>query len=268
MSKLTKTISVLTAVLSINLLAYTEAEKDLNHAIKTASEVNDGNDSNATTISIDQFKKSYFTFGRGASFLDMTGKNKKITTLYPAQSILINQKFGTKTDNNRNKKITNNKDIETLSIIEETTYQYNSGVKIQKKYQGARDSIIGEGLSNAILSSPMSKKMPLLDEYKKQTAMFWILDSVDQLRALQSYLEKNLDGDDKTMSMRIDKPVLMIKILNDPFFETLTYSDIEFLYRYFNILNEDDTYINQFFNYMHDQITTISKNIGNAKVVG
>lgn len=188
-------------------------------------------------------KKEVLTLGQNCLFLLTPGKDPYINIYQPDLDSYKVIKLGFHDEEtNKNDHITSAKQFENIIVLSEMTNIFSANIRMQKKYPGDRESKLGEALSNIFFSKDKYKGKIFIDEYKKNIPMFWVLNNVEELRSIAKYITKNLI-DIETQ----DNPLLVIKILNDPKFETLLQEDVEFLNSYFNICSTQDPEIKEFF---------------------
>lgn len=192
---------------------------------------------------IQDHKKEILSLGQNCLILITPGKDAWVKVYQPDIDAYKAIKLGYHDEKtNKNDHITNSKQFENIVVLSQMTNTVSANIRVQKKYPGDRESKVGEALSNVFFSKDAYNGKILIDEYNQNIPMFWVLNNVEELRSIAKYITKNLP--DVTNQAN---PLLVIKILNDPKFETLTQEDVVFLNSYFNICSIQDPEIKKFF---------------------
>lgn len=158
-------------------------------------------------------------------------------------------------------------DLMTLVPIRYGLTFADSKTKIDKKYEGFRDSPLGKGFENlfkmvGLLPTTGYKGTALVDEYNAGIPMKLVLSSVDQFKALKVYLRRNLAFPDVTSK----KPLLLLEILDTT--KSLDEDDKTFLNAYFDVCDPLDPAVKKFFENAQKSITKLHAKIEDAKHIG
>ena len=196
-----------------------------------------------TQVATEATKNQAFSLGRICYFNTHSGR-PYTNTLYPDLGMIRSVKC--------------NKDIENLHAVGLTTRGYSSNIKEDKKYNGGRDSVIGNVLAKVFLSHqfyphPLKIKEEgtvLVDEYKisletEGSMVFrFLLQSIDELESLAVYLSTEFDKKDITATDI--KPLLIITVDQDTALSTLSEEARTFFDAYFTIVSLTDAQVRDF----------------------
>ncbi|MBD3273375.1 hypothetical protein GF385_03450 [Candidatus Dependentiae bacterium] len=198
---------------------------------------------------INEYKNEILTLGQNSLFLIAPGKDPYVNIYQPDVDTYKVIKIGYKDKKtNKNYHIKKPEQFENIVVLSEMTNIFSANIRMQKKYSGDRESKLGEGLANVFFSKDTYEGKILIDEYNKNMPMFWVLNNVEELRAIKKYLNKNVSLENKDLSfLSKEKPLLVLKVLNDPKLEKLTENDTNFLNSYFNLFSLQDSEIKSFF---------------------
>ena len=162
---------------------------------------------------------------------------------------------------------TNPSDLENLSVVRHTMKFADSGIQIDKKCPGYRDTVMAillEGYLKAIGLMPSGeyKGTVLVDEYCQGLPMKWVLSSINEFKALKTYLLKNFVA--KNIVPAATKPLLLVEFVTAT---TLDTEDKAFLQTYFTLLDNNDQEAKTFFEQSQDKFDNIMEETKDAKVV-
>ncbi len=133
---------------------------------------------------------------------------------------------------------------------------YGSCTKGDFKLPGARDSIIGSSIANALttvgfLPLYSYEENPLVELYQENVPMMWQVKSVDELRSILGQLDARL----KELSVSPNKnAILVLRINGDPQQRTVTATDRKLLNKYFRQFSLDDEEVHDFFETMQEHM--------------
>ena len=213
---------------------------------------------------IQKHKKELLTLGQNCLFLLTQGKDAFINVYQPDINSYKVIKLGYYNEEiNSNNHLTEAEQFENMIVLSEMTNVYSANIRVQKKYPGDRESVLGEKLANIFFSENEYKGKILIDEYKSNIPMFWVLNNVEELRSIAKYITKNIEN-----ATNKEKPLLVIKILNDPKLETLIQKDIEFLNSYFNICSIQDPEVKEFFENAKENMFDRGSNMSSPRYKG
>jgi len=159
-------------------------------------------------------------------------------------------------------------DLKNMVPLRYTVKNADSGVQIDKKYDGCREAYVGIALEYFfkavnLMPSDGYKGVMLVDEYKAGKPQKWVFSNLEQLRGIKAYMlrkfaELNVIAPEK-------KPLLLLEILNGD--TKFTDDDITFLNTYFDVLDRDDARVVSFFKAvqsMHSDILDKTKDAKNV----
>ncbi len=213
---------------------------------------------------IQDHKKEILTLGQNCLFLLTPGKDAFVSIYQPDVDSYKLIKLGYyNEETNNNNHLTKSEQFENMVVLSEMTNIYSANIRVQKKYPGDRESVLGEKLANIFFSENEYKGKILIDEYKSNIPMFWVLNNVEELRSIAKYITKNIAN-----TTNEEKPLLVIKILNDPKLETLIQKDIEFLNSYFDICSIQDPEIKEFFENAKESMLDRGSNMSSPRYKG
>jgi len=144
----------------------------------------------------------------------------------------------------QNRHIQKPQDLENLKAIWLIENLYGFNCQTNKKYRGEEESFVGKLLEKVFVPNDEYPGKPLVDEYKAHIPMFWTLKNSDEFKAISKYMLQNLAEQEYIPT---EKTLLVLRIENDPKFETLDEKDREFLNTYFELFNLNDKEIKNFF---------------------
>ena len=213
----------------------------------------------------EELKKETLILGQAAFFLNTNGPDPFINVLKPDIDEVSIIKCGCKDpETETTRHIKNTDDLQNICVLDETVNGFGGNYKSKKKYAGERKSIIGKALD--IISDEYPGTI-LIDEYKKNIPMFWVLKNVDELRAIFTYMAKKFEEEKFSPTK---KNLLVLKIQNDPTLETLSKDEKTFLDAYFEVFPLTDKDVKEFFEQNKRLMLDMNNNIGrsNPKYIG
>lgn len=202
----------------------------------------------------DKFKQETFRLGQGACIFCTVGKDPYIKTIKPDIDELKIVKCGKSISKASNQKVKSPCDLENLSPLCITTLNYGGNTKSVVKYRGDREAFIGKALEYILLPLEIFQGTLLVDEYKANLPMFWMLNNVEELVAIKNYFEKNIDPE----FVPTQKTLLVLKINSDQKLENLNNECSDFLSKYFEIYPLTDSDIKEFFEKTIEAINSTS----------
>jgi hypothetical protein len=202
----------------------------------------------------DKFKQETLSLGQGACIFCTVGKDPYIKTIKPDIDELKVIKCGKSISKTANQKVKNPQDLEYLSPLCITTLNYGGNTKSVVKYRGDREAFVGRALEYILLPLETYTGTLLVDEFKANIPMFWILNNVDELVAIKNYFEKNLSPE----FVPSQKTLLVLKINSDQKLETLDKDCKTFLSKYFEIYPLTDSDVMAFFGKTLESISSTS----------
>lgn len=213
---------------------------------------------------IQDHKKELLTLGQNCLFLLTPGKDAFVSIYQPDVDSYKLIKLGYYNEKtNSNNHLTKPEQFENMIVLSEMTNIYSANIRVQKKYPGDRESVLGEKLANIFFSENEYKGKILIDEYNKNIPMFWVLNNAEELKSIAKYIIKNIVD-----TTNENKPLLVIKILDDPKLKTLIQEDIEFLNFYFNICSLQDPEIKEFFETAKENMLDRGSNMSSPRYKG
>ncbi|MFH1461847.1 MAG: hypothetical protein ABIF12_02795 [bacterium] len=217
----------------------------------------------------EKYKTEVLTLGQNSLFLLTPGKDPYVSIYKPDINQIAITQLGYN-DGKKNAPISNKAErLENIVVLSEMTNDFSANIRVQKKYSGARESFIGENLANILFSGDIYKGKIIIDEYNKNIPMFWVLNNAEELRGLTKYIMNNISLETKNTDLfSLEKPLLVVKILNDPKFETLTQDDLNFLNTYFNIFSLNDIEVKTFFESAKETIISRGFDMANPRIKG
>jgi hypothetical protein len=231
---LTLNIKKLSILMLISMLALTSYAADTNQPTRNA---------------LESLKKEVF---KPVCFFITVGKDPYLKVLKPGISEIKTIKCGCEQENCTTK-ITSASDLENLSPLRLTILNYCANTKLDVRYRGDREAVMGKVLERIFLPAETYKGKILLDEYKENIPMFWILNTTAELKAIKNYFIKNLDAE----FIPTQKIPLVIKINDDAKLEKLEPADKEFIEKYFELYTPTDPDVKNFF---ENGLATITDN--------
>lgn len=158
-------------------------------------------------------------------------------------------------------------DLENLVAIRRTIKALDAGIQIDRIYQGYRESYIGCFLEAVLTTCGVlpQEEYPgtlLIDEMRDGVTMKWVMQNIQEFKAIKAYVEKKIAQDNLTFST---KPHLLVEILKGGI--NLDESDYAFLNKYFTLVDPADEATMDFYNRataIMTDITTCGVDFGNA----
>ncbi len=230
----------------------------------------------------EEVKQNALELGQPACFFNTNGEDPFLTILDPSTRETKIIKCGYQDpETEKQSQIKKAEDLENLAALRLTVNGFGGNYKYDVQYRGARKSVVAETLAKVILPNKTYPGTPLVDEYKKNIPMFWVLKNVEELRAISVYMIKNLDeklpapeeeniykeenlSSDNEIFVPKEKTLLILKILNDKNLETLTDVDKEFLNTYFEVFPLTDSELKEFFQDKNQMLIDTGFNIGGS----
>lgn len=136
-------------------------------------------------------------------------------------------------------------DANKTKVIRRTKRVYNSGLKYDYKYEGFRTFTLGILFEKLLGLTEHYDGTILLDEYKHYPLWNVVLRDREEVSDFLDYLLACLAKQGKRTFDR--KPVLLLTLKNDPFFESLTMEDLAKLNMLFDVVDYRDTKTTEFF---------------------
>lgn len=215
----------------------------------------------------EKYKNEVLTLGQNVAFLITPGKDPYFNVYQPDIDTFKVIKLGYFDD--KNNSIKKPEQLENIIVLNEMINTYSANIRITNKYQGSRESFLSENLANTFLGKKFYNGKIIIDEYNQNIPMFWVLNNVKELRALSKYIMKNISLENKNTTLfSLEKPLLVVKIMDDPNFQTLTKDDILFLNTYFNIFSLNDKDIKKFFDTAKNKMLDRGSNMANPRIKG
>jgi len=132
-----------------------------------------------------------------------------------------------------------------LKVLRSTKRIYSANLKFDNKYEGYRTSMIGAFFEKLLGLTESYKGTLFLDEYKHYPLWNVILKDREELSDFFDYLLANLAKRGKRSFDR--KPVLLLILKDDPYFESLTAEDVGKMKSLFQVVDYKDTKTTEFF---------------------
>lgn len=159
-------------------------------------------------------------------------------------------------------------DLEKMVPTRFTAKFVDTNVKIDRVYQGFRESFteqLLEGLLRAVKLYPnLSYDGTLLvDEYIEALPMKWVLNNINDFRALKAYLTKKFA--EKNVQISQTKPLLLIDFVEKG--QEFNEDDINFLNTYYASLNPNDNDAKAFFKDLKSLQNIAREDTKDAKVI-
>lgn len=218
-------------------------------------------------IQAEKYKKEVLTLGQNIGFLIVPGKDPYFNLYQPDLDTFKVIKLGY--FDGKNHCIKEPAHLEKLTVLNEMINIYSANIRITNKYEGSRESFLSQNIANAVLGKKFYKGQIIIDEYNKNIPMFWVLNNVEELHSLANYIINNISLENKNTDLfSLEKPMLVIKILEDPKFETLTDDDLYFLNTYFNIFSLNDKDIKEFFENAKNKMLDRGASMANPRIKG
>jgi hypothetical protein len=213
-------------------------------------------------------------------FVNTDGKSMLINTLYSDDAKVTQTKC----------KYT---DLSNPTPVRFKIFNADAEIFIDTKYFGAREALLGKGIElgglafektmQGIINKLEKKNLkklggavkwfeknfkyledfkgtPFVDEYSDAAIMQVKLQSVNELRALLSYLEANLN------ELPEVKPVLVLSIEKDRTLSTLTEEDVALLESFFEFSSSTDVELRSFLNSSRKAMGKIRRAVKNGKI--
>jgi hypothetical protein len=160
-------------------------------------------------------------------------------------------------------------EYETMTVARYKGRFYNAGLQVDQRFQGSREPILGIIFEEVfrdvgLLSSKEYSGTLLVDEYKIGMPMRWSFSSPAYLTAVRRYLEHAFKA--KKIAPSENKPLLKIELVKKQ--DAIDAIDLEFLNRYFTILDNNNPEVIAFFDKAHDEIKSALDLTKDAKTVG
>ncbi len=158
-------------------------------------------------------------------------------------------------------------ELATMIPVRSITQNIDSNIKLDKKFKGYRETVIGVGLESTLqilglMSAAGYKGIPLVDEYVAGCPMKIVLSSQAHLDALVQYLSRCFAA--KGIEPRDSKPLLLLNVLNQP----TSNDSMAFLEEYFEILDSSDSAVKLFFEGAQKAIYGAMIKTKDARLVG
>jgi hypothetical protein len=218
----------------------------------------------AMETNLEEIKNKALNYSNGCLFFNATEKDPEILILDTDINTYKKLKIGYNDPiSGKNAHIKNPIQLENMTVINETINKYASNLRIQKKYMGDRDTVVGKALQTIFLPETYYQGKIIVDEYKTQMPMFWVLKNEDQLNAIKNYLLKNLNITEET-----EKTLLLIKILSTKDITKLNAENLEFLNKYFYVYSVEDINVKKFFDKAKSEIADRGFDMSDAKIIG
>ncbi len=217
----------------------------------------------ATETNIEEIKNKALNYSNGCLFLNATEKDPEILILDMDINTYRKLKLGYNDPvSGKNAHIKNPVQLENITVINESINKYASNLRIQKKYVGDRDTVLGKALETVFLPETYYQGKAIIDEYKAQTPMFWVLKDEAQLDAIKNYMINNIGEEIQ------EKTLLLIKVLNTRELANLSADNLDFLNKYFYMFPVTDTDVKKFFDKAKSEIADRGFDMSDAKIVG
>ena len=209
------------------------------------------------------FQKNYaFMLGQNVSEFTTLGKYPTLTTYKPAYNECYITLLGFKDENSQQGRVIKNVlELKNLIALRQIGLYPAINKKMDKKFKGYREKVIGKTLEKLLLPTNVYKGTPLVDEYKEKTAFWWTLKDINELKAIAIYMLKNLDDAPVNPDSR---PYLVLTIKEDPTLSNLDETIIQFLNEYFQLLDPKDPNVVDFYMQSKKYIFEIMTNMGQS----
>ncbi|MFC1894727.1 hypothetical protein ACFLYH_02140, partial [Candidatus Dependentiae bacterium] len=192
----------------------------------------------------ENFKQETLVLGQAACFLKTHGNDPFFNIIRPDIDEIKIIKCGcVDEESGKPRHIKNTCDLANLCPIEQILNGFGGNYRYKMKYQGERTSNIGKLIDNYVSPKIYPGKI-IVDEYKQNLPMFWILRNVDELRNILIYFTSELEKEEFTPS---NKTLLVLKLDNDKKLSSLNERDKEILDTYFKLFPLTDPDIKKFF---------------------
>ena len=252
----------------------------------------------------EEVKESALELGQPACFFNTNGEDPFLTILDPSTRETKIVKCGYQDpETGKQSQIKKAEDLENLAALRLTVNGFGGNYKYDVQYRGARKSMVAETLAKVILPNKTYPGTVLVDEYKKNIPMFWVLKNVEELRAISVFMIKNLnesiiaevteeneelniykeetlnDSEGKEEALKTEeisspekeeifvpkeKTLLILKIIDDKNLESLDETDKEFLNTYFEVFPLSDKDLKEFFQDRNQMLIDTGFNIGGS----
>ncbi|MBU4269932.1 hypothetical protein KJ644_01075 [Candidatus Dependentiae bacterium] len=217
----------------------------------------------ATETNLEEIKNKALNYSNGCLFFNATEKDPEILILDMDINTYRKLKLGYNDPiTNKNAHIKAAEQLEFMTVINESINKYASNLRIQKKYVGDRDTVLGKALETVFLPETYYQGKVIIDECKAQTPMFWVLKDEAQLDAIKNYMINNIGEEIQ------EKTLLLIKVLNTRELANLSADNLDFLNKYFYLFPVTDTDVKKFFDKAKSEIADRGFDMSDAKIVG
>ncbi len=216
------------------------------------------------------FKKEALKLGQSACFLITASDNPYFKIVRPDLDEIKTFEcgcFDKKNQTNRHVEKGNIQDLENLIPLRLTTLGYGSHTKYDMKYKGQRKAVMGKILETIFLPNEQYQGKIIFDEYKANYPMWWILNNVEEFKAISNYLRKKLE---ESGFIPTQKTLLVLTVFDDPEMKTFNQEDKIFIEKYFELLPLTDKEVKKFFEKAKDILITrgFEMNASNPFYVG
>jgi hypothetical protein len=138
--------------------------------------------------------------------------------------------------------------LENLAVIRATTYLCDIIKKIDHKYDGYREYVIGEFIEEVlkavkVLQDKSYGGTVLIDEYLQSLPTKFVIKNLTGLKSLQKYYEKQFEL--KKIAPSANKPVLAIELIDTS--QKLECEDLVFWNKYFDVADSSDASVGLMF---------------------
>jgi len=161
--------------------------------------------------------------------------------------------------------------VKDLKVIRDTTVAYGANLKFDKKYDGCRKAVLGKLLESILMVKKEYDGNPLADKYINYPIWSVTLHNKEELEEFTSQLNKRLikkyctknDSSEMTEEpveensqvqttstpiLEVPKPVLLLRLADDPYLQTLTEEDLQSLANLFDVTHYNDLETTYFVN--------------------
>lgn len=230
----------------------------LEEEISNTNEITETENNNLT---LEEYKDISLNLSNGCLFLNASDKDPMITIFQPDLDLFKLIKLGTE-KNGKKLHIARGEVFETIKILSESINIYSANIKIQNKYRGDRETVLGKFFEK-VLPKKNHKGQILIDEYKSEMPMFWILNNEAQLTGLKNYFLKNIGKLNNQM-----KPLLLLKILDTDNLNNLSEDNQSFLDQFFVTFSTANKEIRDFFDKTKNRIYKYASKMSSPRYKG
>lgn len=225
------------------------------------SNTNEGTKSEDDGITLEEYQDISLNLSNGCLILNASDKDPMVTIFRPDLDTFKLIKLGVE-KNGKNLHIARGETFENIVILSEAINIYSANIRIQNKYRGDRETVLGKTFEK-VLPKKNYKGQILIDEYKSEMPMFWILNNEAQLTGIKNYFLSNF-GELKNQM----KPLLLIKILDTNNLNNLSEDNKLFLDQFFVTFSTANKEIRDFFDKTKNRIYKYGSKMSSPRYKG